>query len=91
MISTPVAWRMPLIAPVRGLDLRSGDDRAAVHLPDAGPLTASEFDHIMTRVTDEAAHIAALIDDLARTGHDQILPPAAGSPAAAAVRSRAAM
>lgn len=41
-----------------------------------GPLTAGELDQMMTRVADEAAHMAALIDDLARTGYDHAPLPA---------------
>jgi hypothetical protein len=52
-------------------------------LPAAGPLTASEVDQIMTCVTDEAAHIAALIDGLACAGPDQTSPPPAASAEAA--------
>ncbi len=39
-----------------------------------GPLTAGELDRLMSRITDEAARIDAIIDDLVGTGRDQPRP-----------------
>jgi two-component system, OmpR family, sensor kinase len=39
-----------------------------------GPLTACQLDRMMSRLTDEAARIDAIIDDLASTEHDQPQP-----------------